>query len=91
MSPGRGLIPRLTDRQSQCDSDSDSTRGGFEYLHHNPAICSRRRKGNPVPRGITGPPCFWTIEVRVPGPPGWESVKPETVEYGHESRETRTR
>jgi hypothetical protein len=33
--------------------------GGVEYLHCNPASRRRRRKGNPVPGGITGPPCSW--------------------------------
>jgi hypothetical protein len=33
--------------------------GGFEYLHRSPASSKRRRKGNPVPGGITGPPCSW--------------------------------
>jgi hypothetical protein len=32
--------------------------GGLEYL---PASCRRRRKGNPVPGGITGSPCSWGI------------------------------
>jgi hypothetical protein len=31
--------------------------GGLEYLHRCPASRKRRRKGNPVPGGITGPPC----------------------------------
>jgi hypothetical protein len=31
--------------------------GGLEYLHLWPASRKRRRKGNPVPGGITGPPC----------------------------------
>jgi hypothetical protein len=30
--------------------------GGVEYLHRNPASRRRRRKGNPVPGSITGPP-----------------------------------
>jgi hypothetical protein len=33
--------------------------GGFEYFHRSPASRKRRRKGNPVPGGITGPPCSW--------------------------------
>jgi hypothetical protein len=33
--------------------------GGFEYLHRSPASRRRRRKGNPVPGGITVPPCYW--------------------------------
>jgi hypothetical protein len=33
----------------------------LEYLKHSPASCSRRRKGNPLPGGITGPPCLWGI------------------------------
>jgi hypothetical protein len=33
--------------------------GGLEYLHRSPASRKRRRKGNPVPGGITGSPCSW--------------------------------
>jgi hypothetical protein len=33
--------------------------GGFEYLHRSLASRRRRRKGNAVPEGITGPPCSW--------------------------------
>jgi hypothetical protein len=33
--------------------------GALEYLHRSPASRRRRRKGNPVPGGITGPPCHW--------------------------------
>jgi hypothetical protein len=33
--------------------------GRLEYLHRIPASRKRRRKGNPVPRGMTGPPCTW--------------------------------
>jgi hypothetical protein len=33
--------------------------GGFEYLHRSPESRRRRRKWNPLPGGITGPPCFW--------------------------------
>jgi hypothetical protein len=33
--------------------------GGLQYLHRSPASRRRRRNGNPVPGGITGPPCFW--------------------------------
>jgi hypothetical protein len=29
--------------------------GVFEYLHRSPASRRRRRKVNPVPRGVTGP------------------------------------
>jgi hypothetical protein len=31
--------------------------GGLKYLHGSPASRKRLRKGNPVPGGITGPPC----------------------------------
>jgi hypothetical protein len=34
---------------------------GVEYLHRIPASSRRWRKGNPVPGGITGPPCSWGI------------------------------
>jgi hypothetical protein len=29
--------------------------GGLQYLHRSPVSRKRRRKENPVPRGITGP------------------------------------
>jgi hypothetical protein len=32
---------------------------GFDYLHRSPVSRKKRRKGNPVPGGITGPPCSW--------------------------------
>jgi hypothetical protein len=35
--------------------------GGVEYFHRSPASRRRPRKGNPVPGGITGPPCSWGI------------------------------
>jgi hypothetical protein len=38
--------------------------GGVEYLHRSPAIRRRRRKWNPVPEGITGPPCPWGYKYR---------------------------
>jgi hypothetical protein len=46
----------------------------------------KRRKGNPVPGGITGPPCSWRIYIRESGPPGWGILESETAEYVHESR-----
>jgi hypothetical protein len=50
----------LTDRQSQCDFGFDfdlpSHRGDwFKYLNRGPASRRKRRRGNPVPGGITGP------------------------------------
>jgi hypothetical protein len=33
----------------------------FEYLHHSPMSRRRQRKRNPVPEGVTGPPCSWGI------------------------------
>jgi hypothetical protein len=48
--------------------------GGLEYLHRSPASRKRRRKGNPVPEGLAGPPCSWGIWIREPGPPGWGSL-----------------
>jgi hypothetical protein len=35
--------------------------GGIECFHRSPASRKRRRKGNPVPGGISGPPCSWGI------------------------------
>jgi hypothetical protein len=45
--------------------------GGLEHLHRSPAISRRRRKGNPVPGGLTGPACHWGTQIQGPGPPGW--------------------
>jgi hypothetical protein len=50
----------------------------------------RRRRGNPVPKCITGPPSSWGIWIWRPGPPGWGSLESETVKFGHESRRTWT-
>jgi hypothetical protein len=36
-----------------------------------PAGRKRRRKGNPVPRGITGPPYHVGTYIQAPRPPGW--------------------
>jgi hypothetical protein len=44
----------LTDRLCRCG-------GGLEYLDRSPASRKRRRKGNPVLGGITGPSCSWGI------------------------------
>jgi hypothetical protein len=49
--------------------------GGLEYLHHSPESCKRRGKKNPLPRGITGPPCSWRIKIWGPGPSNWGSLK----------------
>jgi hypothetical protein len=54
-----------------------SSWGGVQYLHRSPASRRRLRKGNAVPGGITGPPC-------------WGSLEPETVKCGHDSRGSRT-
>jgi hypothetical protein len=35
--------------------------GGIEYLRRSPASRKRRRKGNPVPGGKSGPTCSWGI------------------------------
>jgi hypothetical protein len=35
--------------------------GGLEYLHCSSASRRRRRGGNPMPGGITGPPSRWGI------------------------------
>jgi hypothetical protein len=57
--------------------------GGLEYLHRCPASRKRQQKGNPVPGGITGPPCSWgykygNLALQVGG------VSNETVKYGRE-------
>jgi hypothetical protein len=57
--------------------------GGLECLHCSPASRKRQRKGNLMPRGITGPPSSWgykygNLALRVGG------VSDETVKYGYE-------
>jgi hypothetical protein len=48
---------------------------GLEYLHHSPVSRKRRSKGNPVTRGITGPPCPWEKEMLQSGRPGSGSLR----------------
>jgi hypothetical protein len=60
-------------------------------FHRSPDSLRRGRKGNPVPGGITGPPCSWGIYIREPDPPGWGNLESETLKFGHESRGIRTR
>jgi hypothetical protein len=63
---------------------------GVEYLHRSPASRSRRRKGNPVPGVIPGPPCSWgykymNLALQIRG-----SLQSETVNCDHVSLGTRT-
>jgi hypothetical protein len=68
-----------------------SPRGSrFEYLYRSPASRRRRRKGNPVPGRISGPPCSWGIWMLGYWPPGSGSLESEAAKYGHDSRGTRT-
>jgi hypothetical protein len=55
-------------------SNDSPSGGGVEHPHRSPAS-RRRRKGNPVPGGITGPPCHWdSLVLQVGGwTPGWWS------------------
>jgi hypothetical protein len=62
----------------------------MEARHRSPASRRRRRKGNPVPGGITGSPGSWGIQIWRPGHPGWGSLESKTVKCGRESRCTRT-
>jgi hypothetical protein len=48
--------------------------GGLEYLQRSPEGRKRRRKENPMPKGITGPPCSWEIWIWRPGPLGCGSL-----------------
>jgi hypothetical protein len=92
MSPRWGSKPRLTDWLTVSHNVILTFPiGGFKYLHRSPASRRRRRKGNPVPGGITGPLCSWERYILGHGPPGWGSLESETVKYGHESPGTRTR
>jgi hypothetical protein len=63
--------------------------GELEYLHRSPASHKRRHKMNPVPGGITGPPCSWgykygNLALQVGG------VSDETAKYGFGFWATRT-
>jgi hypothetical protein len=65
--------------------------GGIEYLHRSPTNRKRRRKGNLVPGGISGPPCSWgykhgDLALKVEG-----VSRIGTIIYGLESRGTQTR
>jgi hypothetical protein len=60
-----------------------------EYFHLSTASRRRRRKGNPVPGGIIGPPCSLRIYIQGPGLPGWASLESKTLKCGPESRGTR--
>jgi hypothetical protein len=48
-------VPTATDTHATIEVPYES---GVEYMRRSLANHRRRRKGNPVPRGITGPPCF---------------------------------
>jgi hypothetical protein len=52
-------VPGLYEEDQMDREDQVPCGGGVEYLHRSPASRRRRRKGNPVPGGITGPPCLW--------------------------------
>jgi hypothetical protein len=79
---GAGHQGRLTFSHKLTSTSTSSTRspcgGRLEYLHYSFANCKRRCKGNPVPRGITGPPYSWGIYIWEPGPPGWGSLRWES-------------
>jgi hypothetical protein len=63
--------------------------GGVEYLHRSSASRRRRRKWNPLPGGITGPPSPWGILNARAWPFRLRKYESETVKYGYESRVTR--
>jgi hypothetical protein len=50
-------VPRCYKQGTSLELSSILCGGGFKYLHRSPASRRKRRKGNPVPGGITGPPC----------------------------------
>jgi hypothetical protein len=69
----KGLYNEDTSRVSCWRKKRDPCGGGVEYLDRNPASRRRRRRGNPVIGGTTGPPCSWGIKIRGLGPTGWGS------------------
>jgi hypothetical protein len=63
----------------------------MEYLHRSPASRKRRRKGNPVPGGISGPLVpggykYGDLDLQIGG-----VSRIGTRKYGLESRRTHTR
>jgi hypothetical protein len=52
---------QISDNVSKFTETHDPCGGGLEYLHRCPPSRKKRDKGNPVPGGITGPPCSWGI------------------------------
>jgi hypothetical protein len=58
--------------------------GGLEYLHRSPASRKRRRRGNPVPGGITGGYKHRNLALKV------GEISDETVKYGYGSYVIRT-
>jgi hypothetical protein len=59
---GRGIgVPFLVGEKKLLSPQLVPCGGGVEYLHRSPESRRRRRNGNPVPGGITGPPCSWGI------------------------------
>jgi hypothetical protein len=60
--------------------------GGFEYLHRDPTSRRRRQKGNSVLEAT-----LFLGDINTgPDFPGWGSLEPDSIKYGHESRGTRT-
>jgi hypothetical protein len=92
MSPRWGSTSRLTDRLTVSRNVTSAcllvprVEAGVEYLHRSPASRRRRRKGNPVPGSITGPPCsggykygdlaLWVGESRISDSKIWSRVPP---------------
>jgi hypothetical protein len=74
LTMGHNITLTLTFSWVSVSSNSQCT-GRFEYLHHSLESCGRWRKGNPVPRGITGLPCAWGNIKWGPGTPGCESLQ----------------
>jgi DNA-binding Lrp family transcriptional regulator len=48
-------------KEDKLSNNSYPCGGGVEYPHRSPASGRRRRKGNPVPGGISVPPCSYAI------------------------------
>jgi hypothetical protein len=49
-----GIAPRLYNEDLRQLRGRTLCGGGVEYLRRSPTSCREPRKGNPVPRGITG-------------------------------------
>jgi hypothetical protein len=60
----RGIWDINREERGRVNNKLSSRGGRLQYLHRSPESRRRRRKGNPVAGGITGPPCSGGINTQ---------------------------